>query len=367
MRVPFIDLKPQFKSIRADVYASVRRVLDSQRFILGEEGRLFEEEAARFLGVRHAVGVASGTDALVLTLSALGVGKGHEVLTTPFSFFATASAIVRAGAKPVFCDIEEDSLNLDPEKLRAKITRRTRAVLPVHLFGRPCRMDAVRAAARKHGLWVVEDAAQSFGATAGGRQTGSLGDAGCFSFYPTKNLGGAGDGGMISTDSAKLAERLRLLRDHGSRRKYVHEAVGWNSRLDEVQAAVLRIKLRRLKAWNERRRVHAAAYNAAFKDLPLVLPTQAPGEKHIYHLYTVRTGRRDALSRHLRRLGIGSAVYYPLPLHRQPCFRALGFRAASLPVSDRASREVLSLPLFAELTAGQRSAVIRGVRSFFKK
>ena len=225
MRVPFIDLSPQFKSIRKEVYPAVSRVFESQRFILGEEGRRFEEEAARFLGVRHAIGVASGTDALVLAFAALGIGKGDEVITTPFSFFATASAIVRAGAKPVFCDIEADSLNLDPEKIRRRLTRRTRAILPVHLFGRACRMDAVSKIAAREGLAVIEDAAQSFGASFGGRMTGSLGDIGCFSFYPTKNLGGAGDGGMVSTNSAKVADKIRLLRDHGSRVKYRHEVV----------------------------------------------------------------------------------------------------------------------------------------------
>ena len=341
-------------------------MLESQRFILGEEGRCFEEEAARFLGVRHAVGVASGTDALVLALSALGIGPGDEVITTPFSFFATASAIVRVGAKPVFCDIEKDSLNLDPDKIKPGITRRTRAILPVHLFGRPCCMDAIGALARGHGLAVIEDAAQSFGASFRGKQTGSLGDAGCFSFYPTKNLGGAGDGGMVSTDSAKIAARIRLLRDHGSRQKYRHEAVGWNSRLDEVQAAFLRVKLRELRRWNAERRRYADAYNEAFKSLPMELPVDTRGAASIHHLYTVRTARRDALARHLARHGIGSAVYYPVPLHRQPCFRRLGLARGGLAISERASKRVLSLPMYAGLSAARRNAVIRAVRSFFQ-
>lgn len=364
MDVPLIDLAPQLARVRRESHRAVLRVLDSRHYILGEEGRKFEEEAARFLGARHAIGVASGTDALILSLAALGIGPGDEVITTPFSFFATASSIARVGAKPVFCDIDPATLNIDPGKIAAKITRRTRALLPVHLFGRPCRMDAILRLARKHRLAVVEDAAQSFGASYKGRMTGSFGDAGCFSFYPTKNLGGAGDAGLITTDSPKLDEKLRLLRDHGSRKKYVHEIVGWNSRLDELQAAVLRVKLRRLKRWNAERQAHAKAYHAAFKDLPLVLPHDERGALSIQHLYTVRTPRRDALSAHLKKAGIGNAVYYPLPLHRQPCFRHLG--TGRFPEAEKASREVLSLPMFAELTARQRGAVIRAVRGFFK-
>jgi len=366
MRVPFIDLSPQFKSIRKEVYPAVSRVFESQRFILGEEGRRFEEEAARFLGVRHAIGVASGTDALVLAFAALGIGKGDEVITTPFSFFATASAIVRAGAKPVFCDIEADSLNLDPEKIRRRLTRRTRAILPVHLFGRACRMDAVSKIAAREGLAVIEDAAQSFGASFGGRMTGSLGDIGCFSFYPTKNLGGAGDGGMVSTNSAKVADKIRLLRDHGSRVKYRHEVVGWNSRLDELQAAVLRVKLKAVRRWNAARRRHANAYQAAFRDLPLGLPADSKRAPSNFHLYTVLTPKRDALASHLARRGVGTGVYYPVPLHRQPCFRALGLAGAGLGVSERASKQALSLPMFAELSEAQRNTVIGAVRSFFK-
>ncbi len=364
MKVPFIDLKPQYRGIRGQARAGILRVLDSQRFVLGEEGKSFEEEAAKFLGVRHAIGVASGTDALILALAALGIGKGDEVITTPFTFFATASSILRVGAKPVFCDIEEDSMNMDPEKIKAKITRHTRAILPVHIFGEPCRMDKIAAVARKNGLLVAEDAAQSFGATLGDRQTGSFGEAGCFSFYPTKNLGGVGDGGMISTNSQELADKLRLLRDHGSRKKYLHEVVGWNSRLDEMQAVVLRVKLRRLKAWNASRLKHARAFNEAFKDLPLQLPPLGPGA--IFHLYTIRTPNRDALAAHLSRLGIGNGTYYPVPLHLQPCFRGMGFSGKDLTVSEKASREALSLPMFAELSSSQRSAVIKAVRSFFK-
>ena len=364
MKVPFINLKSQYRGIRKEARAGVLRVLDSQKFVLGEEGKGLEAEAAKFLGVRHAIGVASGTDALILSLAALGIGKGDEVITTPFTFFATASSILRFGAKPVFCDIEEGSMNLDPEKIQAKLTRRTRAILPVHIFGESCRMDSISAIARKNGLLVVEDAAQSFGATLGGRQTGSFGEAGCFSFYPTKNLGGAGDGGMISTNSQELADKLRLLRDHGSRKKYVHEVVGWNSRLDEMQAVVLRVKLRRLKTWNALRLKHAKAYNEAFKNLPLQLPPLGPGS--IFHLYTIRTFKRDALAVHLTRLGIGNGTYYPVPLHLQPCFRGMGFSGKSLAVSEKASREALSLPMFAELSTEQRTAVISAVRSFFK-
>jgi dTDP-4-amino-4,6-dideoxygalactose transaminase len=367
LKVPFIDLAPQHKLIRGRLRSAVQKVLDSQRFILGEECRAFEREAARFLGVKHAIGVASGTDALILSLAALGVREGDEVITTPFSFFATASSVLRLGAKPVFCDIEDETLNIDPKKIEAKITRRTRALLPVHLFGRACRMDEILRVARRRGLAVVEDAAQSFGASYKGRMTGSFGDAGCFSFYPTKNLGGAGDGGLITTNSSKLDEKLRLLRDHGSRKKYVHELLGWNSRLDELQAAVLRVKLRALRRWNAARQKHARAYNAAFKGLPVGRPVDQPGAASIHHLYTLRTLERDALAAHLTARGVGNAVYYPVPLHRQPCFNGLKADRAGYPVSERASQEALSLPMFAELTVSQRNAVIRAVRGFFGK
>ena len=362
MNVPFIDLKPQFRQVRKDTLRAVSRVFKSQHFILGEENRRFEEEAAHYLGTDHAVGLASGTDALVLALQALGIGPGDEVITTPFSFFSTVSSIVRVGARPVFVDIEEDSFNLDPGKIDAKITGRTRAILPAHLFGRACRMDAILKIAKKHSLKVVEDAAQSFGASFGSRRTGAIGDVGCFSFYPTKNLGGAGDGGMIATESGAIADKVRLLRDHGQHKKYRHEEIGTNSRLDEIQAAVLRLKLRHIDRWNQMRQKHAAFYERAFKGLPLTAPKPSGS---IHHLYTVRTERRDALAEHLKRKGIGCGVYYPLPLHRQPCFRKLGVSQTPLPAAEKACREVLSLPMFPELKGGQLKAVARAVRDFF--
>ena len=362
MHVPFIDLKPQYKPLRKRTLKAVSRVFDSQQFILGKEGRLFEEEAAHYLGVSHAIGVASGTDALVLALRALGIGEGDEVITTAFSFFATASSIVRVGAKPVFVDIDEETFNIDPEKVRAKIGRRTKAILPVHLFGRACRMDEILKIAKGRGLFVIEDAAQSFGASFKGKKTGAIGTIGCFSFYPTKNLGGAGDGGMVATHSDKLAEKIRLLRDHGSRKKYHHEIIGTNSRLDELQAAVLRIKLKRIDGWNAARRRHAAFYEKAFKGLPLQTPQTAGS---IHHLYTVRAKHRDALAGHLKRAQIGCGVNYPLPLHRQPCFRNLGVSRADLPVTEKACREVLSLPMFAEISNAQLRAVANAIRKFF--
>lgn len=365
MPVPFIDLNPQFKRLEKELFSAVSRVLRSQHFVLGEEGRTLETESAKYLGSKYALGLASGSDALYLALLALGIGAGDEVITSPFTFFATASSITRTGARVVFSDIDPDTYNLDPGKIPAKITRRTRAILPVHLFGLSCEMDAILKIAKKHSLRVVEDAAQSFGASYRGRKTGSLGDVGCFSFYPTKNLGGAGDGGMAATDSPKLAAKIRLLRNHGSVRKYFHSVVGINSRLDELQAAMLRVKLRDLDRSNAQRQRHAQAYDKAFKDLPLEIPARMAKAKSIYHLYTVRTSRRDAFAAHLSRGGIGHGIYYPLPLHLQPCYKSLRKHRGDHPVSEAAALSVLSLPMYAELTAKDVNAVIKTVRSFF--
>jgi len=365
MPVPFIDLNPQFKSIEKEIISASSRVLRSQHFVLADEGRCLEAESAKYLGSKYALGLASGSDALYLALLALGIGAGDEVITSPFSFFATASSITRTGAKVVFADIDPDTFNLDPGKVRAKITHRTRAILPVHLFGLSCDMAAILKIAKKYSLRVVEDAAQSFGASYCGKKTGSLGDIGCFSFYPTKSLGGAGDGGMVSTDSSKLYAKIRLLRNHGSVKKYYHEVIGINSRLDELQAAILRIKLRRLDRWNAQRRRHAKVYDKAFKDLPLKIPVSTKDARSIYHLYTIRTPRRDALAVHLGRQGIGHGVYYPVPLHFQPCYKELRKRRGDYPVSESAALSVLSLPMYAELETKNIKAVIKSVRSFF--
>ena len=367
MKIPLIDLSHQHQKIYRQTRRALDEVMRSQRFILNEKVKRFETEAAEYLGAKFAVGLASGSDALYLSLLGLGVGPGDEVITTPFSFFATAGAISRTGAKPVFADIDRRTLNLDPSQIVKKITKRTKAVLPVHLFGLACDMDAIRSIARQRSLFVVEDAAQSFGAEYKGKKTGAIGDAGCFSFYPTKNLGGAGDGGMIATSNKTLADRVRILRDHGQSKKYVHEQMGINSRLDELQAAFLSVKLKYVDAWNRKRREHALFYNEHFADLPMALPGGPIHAASIYHLYSVLTGRRDALSDFLTQKGIGNSVYYPLPLHRQPCYRKLGYRRGDLRVSEEVSGKILSLPMYPELSVGGRMKVVRAVREFFGK
>ena len=367
MKVPLIDLSEQHKKIGTELKAAALKPFDTQRFVLGDLGREFEAKIAAKAGAKHAIGLASGTDALLLALVALGVKPGDEVVTTPFTFFATAGAVSRVGAKPVFADIDEKTFNLDPEKAKAAVTRRTKAIIPVHLFGLPCDMKAISAIARNRSLAVVEDAAQSLGAEYGGKGTGAIGDAGCYSFYPTKNLGGAGDGGMLVTSSNQLADKIRVLRDHGARKKYHHDVVGVNSRLDEIQAAVLLVKLKYLDRWNESRRKHARDYAEGLAGLPIALPSEPKGRTHIYHLYSIQTDRRDALAAHLTSRGIGCGVYYPVPMHLQPCYKALGYKKGAFPVTERVTSRVLSLPMFPELTDGQKDQVISMVREFFKR
>ena len=365
--VPFLDLVRQHRSIRKEIKEAVSGVLESQRFVLGENGRALEKAVAKYSGTKFAVGLASGSDALYLALWAMGVGPGDEVITTPFTFFATASAISRLGAKPVFADIDAKTFNLDPSQICSKITSRSKAIVPVHLFGLCCDMDGILGAAKKHGLSVVEDAAQAFGAEYRGRRAGSMGDIGCFSFYPTKNLGAAGDGGMLVTSSAQRDQKVRLKRDHGSKIKYHHELIGINSRLDELQAAMLRVKLKYVGKWNAKRQRIAARYNEAFKNLPLQIPFTPDGYQHAWHLYSVLSPKREALSRFLEIKGIGAAVYYPLPLHLQPCYRSLGYHAGDFPVSERVVREILALPMFPELSGAEQDRVIAAIRMFFKR
>ena len=366
MRVPFIELKGQHRKLRRRLAQEIRKIFDSQQFILKDRVLEIEEKIAAYTGAKHAIGVASGTDAIYLALAAEGVGHGDEVLTTPFSFFATAGAISRTGARPVFADIDPRTFNLDPGSAAKKISKRTKAILPVHLFGLPCDMDPILTLAHRHSLTVVEDAAQSFGAIYKGKKTGAIGDAGCFSFYPTKSLGGAGDGGMVVTSSKKLADEIRVLRDHGQTRKYYHERIGVNSRLDELQAAVLRVKLEHLDFWNRKRREHALYYNKNLEGLPLQLPRDDAGGESIYHLYSVLTDERAALSKYLTDRNIGNGVYYPLPLHLQPCYRDLGYQAGDLPISESVASRILSLPMFPELSSTERKTVVRAVRSFFE-
>jgi dTDP-4-amino-4,6-dideoxygalactose transaminase len=367
----FLDLKQQFEQIRDEVMDAVTSVMESQRFVMGPEVEQLEREISDYLGCRFAVACASGTDALLLALMAAGVGAGDEVVTTPFTFVATASAIVRAGATPVFVDISPVTYNIDPESVSRAVTSRTRAIIPVHLFGLPAEIEPIMEVAQRGGITVIEDAAQAIGASYQGRKAGTIGAMGCFSFFPSKNLGGAGDGGIIATDDAKYADRLRLLRVHGSRQKYQYEILGTNSRLDALQAAILRVKLRHLENWTEQRRYHAARYRELFAgsaaETSLVLPSESPGTRHVYNQFTVRCSDRDALRQHLHRQGIPTEIYYPYPLHLQPAFAYLRYRDGALPHAEAAAREVLSLPIYAELSDHQQAVIVSAVAQFFSQ
>ncbi len=362
--IPLVDLRAQYAAIREDVTAAMQRVLDSAGFIMGPEVSNFEAAFARYVGAQAAVGVASGTAALHLALLACGVGPGDEVITTPFTFYATAEAIAQAGATPVFVDIRSDTYNVDAAQLEAALTPRTRAVIPVHLYGQPADMTAINAFARAHGLWVIEDAAQAHGAEVGGQRCGTLGDIACFSFFPSKNLGCYGDGGMVTSNNSELLTRVRRLRDHGRVAKYEHVELGWAYRLDALQAAVLGAKLPHLEAWTAARRRAARYYNELLADSPVNLPVELPGNRHVYHLYVIRVQERDALAEYLHRQGIGASVHYPLPLHLQPVYDDRGWGPGSFPVAERAAAEVLSLPLYAEITPSQQERVAAAIRQF---
>ncbi len=363
--IPLLDLARPWEGLRDEVLREVITVFEERDFILGRRVEALEEEVAAYCGAKHAVACASGTDALLLTLRCLGVGPGAEVVTSPFTFFATAGAIWNAGARPVFADIRPDSFNIDAEAALAAVTPRTRCLLPVHLFGRTADMGPLLEISSETGIPVLEDAAQAIGAEYRGMRAGAMGDAGALSFYPSKNLGGAGDGGMVVTQRADVAARLRLLRHHGDRGRYEHVLVGTNSRMDGIQAAVLRAKLSRLDAWSDGRAARARRYDAGLAGLDgLVTPPPEPRGRHVYNQYTVRSSRRDALKAHLEKAGIGSAVYYPVPLHLQPCFRTLGYAAGRFPEAERAAREVLSLPVFPELTDAEQDRIIDAVRGF---
>ena len=359
--IPFLDLTRQHAALRAELMDAAGRVLDSARFILGPEGEALEQDLAKHVGVAHAIGVASGTDALRLALAAVGVGPGDEVITTAFSFVASASTIVMAGATPVFVDIDPATYALEAEGVARAITPRTRAIVPVHLYGHAAAIDRIAELGRAHGVAVIEDAAQAIGATYAGRPLGAWGDAACLSFYPTKNLGACGDAGMILTNRSDLAERLRRLRHHGDGGRYRHLELGYSSRLDDLQAALLRVKLGRLEAWTAARRRIAARYHDALAGLPLTLPIEREPARHVYHLYTIRHRQRDALAKTLAQLGIGTAVHYPIAVPGQPMFGLPAER--QWPEAARASREVLSLPCYAELTDDEVNQVTRAVRT----
>jgi dTDP-4-amino-4,6-dideoxygalactose transaminase len=358
--IPFLDLRRQHAALKAELMAALEHVIDSSAFVLGPEGRALEAALARVGGARHGVGVGSGTDALRLALTALGVGAGDEVITPAFSFVASATTIVMAGARPVFVDVEPDTLTLDVTALERALTPRTKVLMPVHLYGHPAPMDRITALARARGLAVLEDAAQAVGATWQGRPVGGWGDAACLSFYPTKNLGACGDAGMLLTTRDDVAERVRRLRHHGDAGRYDHVELGYCTRLDELQAALLRVKLARLGEWEARRRAIAARYLDALADLPLRLPVERPGARHVYHLFTVRHPRRDALVAALTELGVGTAVHYPRPVPGQGVFGEDG--ESRWPEAWRAAREVVSLPCFPELTDDEVGGVVDAVR-----
>jgi dTDP-4-amino-4,6-dideoxygalactose transaminase len=366
----FLDLKAQFASIREEVMAAVTRVMESQQFVLGPEVAHFEEEITAYLGVKHAIGCSSGTDALILTLMAAGIGRGDEVITTPFSFVATAGSIAWVGATPVFVDIDPVTLNIDPQKIEVAITPKTKAIMPVHLFGLPADLDPITEIAKARELIVVEDAAQAIGSRYGGQFTGTVGDFGCFSFFPSKNLGAAGEGGLITTNDSATAERLRMLRVHGSKTKYVHEMLGTNSRLHALQAAVLRVKLRHLNKWAAGRASRAARYRHLFEERGLArfltYPPVPPSKfEQVYNQFTIRAQRRDELKEFLRKSGVPSEIYYPHCLHLQAAFSHLKYQHGSMPVAEKACQEVLSLPVYPELSDTQQDAVGKGIADFY--
>lgn len=365
MQVPLLDLTRQYASIEPDIKEAIDEVLISQHFIMGPKVKELEERIADYCGVKHAVACASGSDALLLALWALGVGPGDEVITSPFTFFATAGSISRLGATPVFVDILADTYNIDPDLIEPAITENTKAILPVHLFGQCAQMDRINEVAQRHGLPVIEDAAQAVGAGYNGRRAGALGTMGAFSFFPTKNLGACGDGGIVTTDDDDLHDMLSILRLHGARPKYYHKYIGMNSRLDALQAAILLVKLPHLDRWNEARRANAARYNELLAGVSAVdTPVEKEGRRHIYNQYTLRVEKRDALRDFLKDRGVGTEIYYPVPLHRQECYAALGYEEGSLPVAEKAAAEVLSLPVFGELTADETAYVAETIEQF---
>jgi dTDP-4-amino-4,6-dideoxygalactose transaminase len=366
--VPLLDLQAQYRPIRDELLAALVRVSDSQRFIMGPEIEAVEKELAALLGIRHAVSVSSGTDALLLALMALEIGPGDEVVTTAYSFFATAGAIVRVGARPVLVDIDPETFNIDPDQVANAITPRTRAIVPVHLFGQAADLDRLLEAARPAGVPIIEDAAQAIGATYRDRPVGGIGTFGCFSFFPSKNLGAFGDAGLLTTNDDRLAMRARLLRTHGMEPKYYHHLVGGNFRMDALQAAVIRVKAPHLSAWTEGRRRNAARYRALFRDAGLdavvTLPVERSDRLHIFNQFVIRSSDRDALKAHLDDHGIGTEIYYPVPFHLQPCFAGLGYRRGVFPHAERAAADSLALPIYAELTSDQQATVVASVAAF---
>jgi len=360
--VPFLDLRAQYMSIKPEMDEAIQQVINDCSFVGGKHVTEFESKFADFCGAKHCIGVGNGTDALYLTLRAFGVGSGDEVITTAHTFIATAEAISLTGAQPVFVDIREDTMLMDPDVVEAALTPRTRAIIPVHLYGQPCEMKQILDIARRHNLKVIEDAAQAHGARWQGHRVGSLGDAACFSFYPSKNLGAYGDGGAVVSQDEDLVQRVRMLANHGRQEKYTHEIEGVNSRLDGFQAAILRAKLAHLDKWNEQRRAHANCYRQQLSNLPLVLPNDNAETKAVYHLFVIRTKRRDEVQCYLKARGIETGIHYPIPLHLQPAYWHLGYAEGDFPLTEQAAREVLSLPMYPELSNEQISQISKAIR-----
>lgn len=361
--IPLVPLHRQFQSIKTEILSAINSIIDSGQYVMGPSVIELEQKIAKKLNVKHAIGVANGTDALVLVLDALQIGPEDEVITTPFTFFATAEAVSRVGATPVFVDIDPISYNIDVSKIEEKITKRTKAILPVHLFGQPANMDEIMALAKQYGLHVIEDACQAFGATYKGKYVGGIGDVACFSFFPTKNLGTMGDGGLVTTNADELAEKIRLLRHHGSRRKYYHDVLGYNSRLDEIHAAILLIALEKIEEWNDLRRQKACFYREQLRNVQDVkAPEELSDRTHIYHLYCIEVNRRDQLMKSLQQKEIQCGVYYPCPLHLQKVYEHLPYRVGDLPVAEEAARKLLAIPMSPFITDEEQQKVIAAIK-----
>jgi dTDP-4-amino-4,6-dideoxygalactose transaminase len=367
MNIPLVDLKAQYAPLKEEILAGIAEALDGMHLFLGQNVQNLETEFAQYCNVKHAIGVSSGTDAIHMILRAMDIGPGDEVITVAHTFIATAEAILLAGAQPVFIDIHPQTYLMDVDQIEKAITPRTKAILPVHLYGQMADMDAILDIADRYGLRVIEDACQAHGAEYKGHRSGSLGDAGAFSFYFSKNLGAYGEGGIITTNDDDLAQKLNSIRDHGSSQRYHHQRVGWNARLDEIQAVVLRAKLPHLEQWNEKRREHARLYNELFTGTPFITPVEAPGNRHVYHLYVIRTPERDELQARLKEAGIFTGIHYPVPIHLQEAMDFLGYTPGSLPVTEQVVSEILSLPMYAELTNEQVKIVVEHIQESIRK
>jgi len=384
VKIPLVDLKSQYKEIKPEIQEAINRVLDSTAFILGEEVAKFEEEFAKYCGTRYAIGTSSGTSALHLALLSLGIGEGDEVITTPYTFTATVETIIHCGAKPVFVDINSRNYNIDPEKIKefletdCNLDHKTgqlanrltgklvKAIIPIHLYGQPADLDPILKLARKYNLKVIEDACQAHGAKYKGKRVGSIGDVGCFSFYPGKNLGAYGDGGMVVTNNEEIANKIRCLRDHGRREKYEHQMIGYNYRLDALQAAILKVKLKYLDKWNEKRKKNASIYNELFKDLDVITPYREEYAKHVYHLYVIRIKGRDKVYKFLQEKGIACGIHYPLPLHLQKAYHYLGYKKGDFPIAEECAQEVVSLPIYPELKRDQIKYIVETLKILAK-